>query len=64
MIKACFRFAECFWLLAPCAFLVGKWLGWWNFTSDVFVLCLLMFMFFVVCAVETFIKFWNYRGDR
>ena len=43
-MKFAFKLVGIFWLMAPCAFLVGRALGIWNFKGDWFVFLGLMVM--------------------
>lgn len=52
MIRLAFNLASFFWLLAPCAFLVGKYLGVWDFKQDIAVFAFLMVMMLVVAFLN------------
>lgn len=43
-MRTAFKLISVFWILSPAMFLIGRWLGIWNFEKDVFCLTFLLIM--------------------
>lgn len=64
MIRTVFDAVSVFWTVAPVGFLIGRFLGVWNFHKDILIFAVLMAVCFVVCSIHVFIAFWNYGENK
>lgn len=57
MIKLAFKITSFFWIVSPCAFIVGRSLGYWNTKND-------WLLFLGLMAGSAIFSFLNYNPEE